>query len=201
PRAGTGGGCVATTGVAPPGGSPRPPRRYGADLGDNIGPFVDIPAPDMYTDASTMAWIYDTYDMMHPGRNNLPVVTGKPLDIGGSLGRHEATARGSFFATPQALARGAGSGLQGIKSARVVIQCFGNAGAIAAEIFHQAGARILAVSDSQGGIYREQGIDPVAAIEHKANKKTLVGLTGTRTITNAELLTLDCDILIPAALE
>jgi glutamate dehydrogenase (NAD(P)+) len=176
-------------------------RRYVADLGDNIGPYVDIPAPDMYTDARTMAWIYDTYDIMHPGRNNLPVVTGKPVDMGGSLGRREATARGCLFATQRALARGVVPGLKSIDGCRVVIQGFGNAGAIAAELFHQAGARIVAVSDSQGAIFRDQGIDPAAAIKHKAAQKSVVGLPETMTIANADLLTLECDILIPAALE
>jgi glutamate dehydrogenase (NAD(P)+) len=176
-------------------------RRYVSDLGDNIGPFVDIPAPDVYTDARTMAWIYDTYDIMHPGRNNLPVVTGKPVDMGGSLGRHEATARGCLFATQRALERGAVPKLKEVKGARVAIQGFGNAGAIAAELFHDAGAIIIAVSDSQGGIVRDAGIDPAKALEHKEAKKTVVGTPGTKTISNDELLTLECDILIPAALE
>src|SRR5262249_54709144 len=193
PRAGTGGGCVATTGVAPPGGSPRPPRRYGADLGDNIGPFVDIPAPDMYTDAQTMAWIYDTYDMMHPGRNNLPVVTGKPVDMGGSLGRREATARGSLFATRQALTRGIVPSLKGLTGARVVIQGFGNAGAIAAELFHEAGAQIIAVSDSRGGVVAEKGIDPAEFIRHKESTGSVVGSPGTKAASNEDLLMSDCD--------
>jgi glutamate dehydrogenase (NAD(P)+) len=176
-------------------------RRYVAGLGDSIGPYVDIPAPDVYTDARTMAWIYDTYDMMHPGRNNLPVVTGKPVDIGGSLGRHEATARGCLFAAQQALAKGVVSELEELRGARVVIQGYGNAGAIAAELFHHAGARIIAVSDSQGGIVREQGIDPEAVEKHKYVSRSVVGMRGTTTITNADLLGLECDILIPAALE
>jgi glutamate dehydrogenase (NAD(P)+) len=176
-------------------------RRYIANLSDNIGPYVDIPAPDVYTDARTMAWIYDTYDIMHPGRNNLPVVTGKPLDIGGSLGRHEATARGCLFATQQALKRGTVPRLNGVEGARVVIQGFGNAGAIAAELFREAGAKIIAVSDSQAAIYREQGLDVSQVVEHKAAKKSVAGLAGAKALTNAELLTLECDILIPAALE
>jgi glutamate dehydrogenase (NAD(P)+) len=176
-------------------------RRYVSDLGDHIGPFVDIPAPDVYTDARTMAWIYDTYDVMHPGRNNLPVVTGKPLDLGGSLGRNEATARGCLFATRQALARGVVPGLRKLANARVAIQGFGNAGSIAADLFHEAGARIIAVSDSHGGILREQGLDLRAVHEQKRNKKTVAGLSGTQTIANEELLKLECDILIPAALE
>jgi glutamate dehydrogenase (NAD(P)+) len=176
-------------------------RRYIADLGDNIGPFVDIPAPDVYTDAQTMAWIYDTYDMMHPGRNNLPVVTGKPVDIGGSLGRREATARGCLFATQRALERGVAKGLKGVRGSRVAIQGFGNAGAIAADLFHEAGATIIAVSDSRGGIQRDAGIDPADVVKHKAAKGSVLGFPGTSAITNGQLLALECDILIPAALE
>jgi glutamate dehydrogenase (NAD(P)+) len=176
-------------------------RRYISDLGDNIGPYVDIPAPDVYTDARTMAWIFDTYDIMHPGRNNLPVVTGKPVDLGGSLGRNEATARGCLFATQRALDRGVVPGLPRIQQAGVVIQGFGNAGAIAARLFHEAGAQIIAVSDSQGGIVREAGLDPRAVLTHKEKTRSVCGFPGSRSITNAELLTLDCDILLPAALE
>src|SRR5439155_19373403 len=93
-------------------------RRYVAELGDLIGPFHAVPAPDLYTDAQTMACVYDTYAVMHPGRNNLPVVTGKPLDLGGSLGRNEATARGCLFATQHALARGVVRGLRSLEGAR-----------------------------------------------------------------------------------
>jgi glutamate dehydrogenase/leucine dehydrogenase len=176
-------------------------RRYISELGDLIGPHTDIPAPDVYTDARTMAWIYDTYAMMHPGRNNLPVVTGKPLDIGGSHGRNEATARGCLFACQRALARGVVPGLKGVEGARVAVQGFGNAGGLAAELFHQAGARVIAVSDSRGGIHREEGLDPDEVAAHKERGGTVVGAPGTRTILNHELLALDCDILIPAALE
>jgi glutamate dehydrogenase (NAD(P)+) len=176
-------------------------RRYISELGDDIGPHTDIPAPDMYTDAQTMAWIYDTYQMMHPGENNLPVVTGKPLDIGGSLGRHEATARGCLFATQRALARGVVPGLTSVQGASIVIQGFGNAGSIAAELFTESGARVMAVSDSSGGIVSESGLDPAVVKGHKERTGSVVGLPGTRTISNAELLALACDILIPAALE
>src|SRR5262249_20061173 len=143
-------------------------RRYISDLGDLIGPHTDIPAPDVYTDARTMAWIYDTYAMMHPGRNNLPVVTGKPLDIGGSHGRNEATARGALSATHRALARGVVPGRKDVTGARVAVQGFGNAGAIAAGLFHEAGARIIAVSDSHGGILADGGLDVAAVVAHKA---------------------------------
>jgi glutamate dehydrogenase (NAD(P)+) len=176
-------------------------RRYVAGLGDLIGPHTDIPAPDVYTNAQTMAWIYDTYAMMHPGRNNLPVVTGKPLDLGGSHGRNEATARGCLFACQRALARGLIPGLAELQGARVAVQGFGNAGAIAAQLFQEAGASIVAVSDSRGGIYQKSGLDVAAVAAHKARTGTVVGHPGTRTISNDELLALDCDILIPAALE
>jgi glutamate dehydrogenase (NAD(P)+) len=176
-------------------------RRYVSGLGDLIGPHTDIPAPDVYTNAQTMAWVYDTYAMMHPGRNNLPVVTGKPLDIGGSHGRNEATARGCLFACQRALARGVVPGLTAVKGARVAIQGFGNAGGIAAGLFQEAGARIVAVSDSRGGIHQDGGLDVAAVIAHKARAGAVAGMPGTRPIANAELLSLDCDILIPAALE
>jgi glutamate dehydrogenase (NAD(P)+) len=176
-------------------------RRFIADLGDLIGPHTDIPAPDVYTNAQTMAWVYDTYAMMHPGRNNKPAVTGKPIDIGGSQGRNEATARGCLFACQRALAKGVVSGLTGVKGARVAIQGFGNAGAIAAKLFREAGARIIALSDSHGGIIRDEGLDVEAVVAHKAKSHTVTGTAGTRKISNEELLALECDILIPAALE
>src|SRR3954468_1767854 len=135
-------------------------RRFVVELGDTIGPHTDIPAPDVNTTAETMAWIYDTYDMMHSGKNNLPVVTGKPVSMGGSLGRNEATARGCLFITSRAIAQGAVPGLNTLKGARVVIQGFGNAGAIAAQLFRDAGATIIAVSDSTGGVMCAEGIDP-----------------------------------------
>jgi glutamate dehydrogenase/leucine dehydrogenase len=139
--------------------------------------------------------------MMHPGENNLPVVTGKPVEMGGSLGRREATAQGALFVTSRVLARGVVPGLERLAGARVAIQGFGNAGAIASELFAAAGARIVALSDSTGGVFREEGIDPAAAIAHKARNRSLAGLDGTRPVSNAELLTVPCDILIPAALE
>ena len=176
-------------------------RRYISELGDLIGPYTDIPAPDVYTDARTMAWIYDTYAMMHPGRNNLPVVTGKPVDIGGSQGRHEATARGCLYAVERALARGVVPGLAKVARAKVAIQGFGNAGANAAELFHAAGAQIIAVSDSQGGVVHEGGLDLAAVSAHKVKTASVVGAPGTRNVANEELLEIPCDVLIPAALE
>jgi glutamate dehydrogenase (NAD(P)+) len=176
-------------------------RRFVVELGDTIGPHSDIPAPDVNTDGGTMAWIYDTYDMMHAGKNNLPVVTGKPIPMGGSRGRNEATARGCLFATARAIDEGAVPGLDSLEGARVVIQGFGNAGSIAARLFTEAGAKVIAVSDSTGGVYSEDGIDYDAALAHKKQTKSVVGLAGTMNITNAELLHIECDVLIPAAFE
>jgi len=175
-------------------------RRYVSELGDNIGPHTDIPAPDLYTNERTMAWVYDTYDIMHRGRNNLPVVTGKPIDISGSQGRTAATGQGCFYATEQLLAVGGVNGLDSICNSRVAIQGFGNVGAVVARLFHDAGAIIVAISDTQGGIYSEHGINPEAAIKFKQTHGTVVGLPETLSITNHDLLELECDILIPAAL-
>ena len=176
-------------------------RRFVAELGDNIGPYTDIPAPDVYTDAQTMAWIYDTYDRMHPGGNNLAVVTGKPLDIGGSRGRDEATARGSWNATEQLLRRGVVHGMHTLEGARVAVQGYGNAGSIAARLFHDAGAIIVAVSDSRGGIANDDGLDPREVLAFKEETGTVVKFPGSKAISNEEVLAYDCDILIPAALE
>ncbi len=176
-------------------------RRFITELGDTIGPHTDIPAPDINTNAETMAWIYDTYDMMHAGKNNLPVVTGKPVAMGGSLGRNEATARGCLFATRRAIEQGAVPGLNALQGATVAIQGFGNAGSIAARLFAEAGARVIGVSDSTGGVTSESGIDPKAALAHKKRTGSVIGLPETKNITNEELLHLKCDILIPAAFE
>jgi len=176
-------------------------RRFIAELGDAIGPHTDIPAPDVNTSAETMAWVFDTYDMMHPGRNNAPVVTGKPVDMGGSYGRNEATSRGCLFCTQHALSRGVVPGLASVDGATVAVQGFGNAGAIAARLFGEQGALIVAASDSRGGIYNPDGFAPEAAAAHKKETGSVVGLPGTEEISNEELLALECDILIPAALE
>ncbi len=175
-------------------------RRFITELGENIGPHTDIPAPDLYTNEQTMAWVYDTYEVMHRGRNNRPVVTGKPLDLGGSEGRREATARGVLFATQRYLVSGSLKDLRSLHDARVVIQGFGNVGRVAAQLFQQAGARIIAVSDTAGGIYAEEGLPIQQVIEHKKDHNTVVGLPETLSVTNEDLLQLDCDILIPAAL-
>ena len=176
-------------------------RRFVAELGDEIGPNTDIPAPDVNTNAETMAWIYDTYHMMHPGRNNLGVVTGKPVGMGGSYGRDQATARGCLYATQKALERGVVPGLASVEGATVAIQGFGNAGAHAAALFAKAGATIVAVSDSRGGVCNRAGLQPSDAVAHKRDTGSVVGLAGAAAIGHDALLGLDCDILIPAALE
>lgn len=201
PFGGAKGGVICNPKEFSPGELRRITRRFISDLGDNIGPNTDIPAPDLYTNAQTMAWIYDTYDVMHTGRNNLPVVTGKPIDLGGSLGRAEATGRGVVDAAARLLELGVVDGLERLENASVAIQGFGNAGSVAARLLRDRGARVIAISDSQGGIYCADGVDLDAAAEFKAEHRTVVGLPDTRTITNEELLELECDILIPAAME
>ncbi len=175
-------------------------RRFISELGDNIGPYVDIPAPDMYTDEQTMSWIYDTYDVMHPGKNNRAVVTGKPISLGGSYGRHEATARGVLNATEHYLHISPLPNLNKLDGARIIIQGYGNVGAIGAHLFREAGATIIAISDTKGGIYNKDGLDLTAVDKHKQENGTVVGLKDTTSLSNEDLLTLECDILIPAAI-
>ena len=176
-------------------------RRFIIALDSSIGPHTDIPAPDVYTDAETMAWIYDTFDTMHPGENNRAVVTGKPIELGGSLGRDDATARGCLYATQQLLRRDMVPGLNTLEGATVAIQGCGNAGGFAMRLFTEAGAKVIAISDSGGGIYASEGLDPDDVLAFKAEHGTVVGLPHSRTISNEELLALECDVLIPAALE
>ena len=174
----------------------RMTRRYTSEILPIIGPERDIPAPDVYTDEQTMAWVMDTYSMT-VGYSCLGVVTGKPVALGGSEGRHEATARGCLFVTQEAcrvLRRP-------LRGAKVAVQGFGNAGGIAARLFAEAGAKIIAVSDSKGGIVNPRGIDPLKALKFKEKSGSVVGLAGTSRISNQEVLELKCDILIPAALE
>ncbi|AOV16074.1 glutamate dehydrogenase [Acidihalobacter aeolianus] len=175
-------------------------RRFITELGDAIGPYTDIPAPDLYTNAQTMAWIYDTYDTLHPGRNNLPVVTGKPLDIGGSEGRQEATGRGLFFAAQRLISTNLLPELTRLEGVRINIQGFGNVGSVAARAFREAGALITGISDTQGGVYCSDGIDPDVACAYKNEHGTVVGLPGTQSLTNSAFLEHACDILILAAL-
>jgi glutamate dehydrogenase (NAD(P)+) len=174
----------------------RMTRRFASEILPIIGPERDIPAPDVYTDSQTMAWIMDTYSMT-VGYSSLGVVTGKPLSIGGSEGRHEATARGCLFVTEEACR----VKKMPLRGASVAIQGFGNAGSLAAKLFAEKKARIIAISDSRGGVFNSRGIDPLKAARYKERSGTVVGMPGTSRISNDDLLTMKCDILIPAALE
>jgi glutamate dehydrogenase (NAD(P)+) len=171
-------------------------RRYAFEIAPIIGPDRDIPAPDVYTDEQTMAWIMDTISMVR-GHTELGVVTGKPVSLGGSLGRKEATARGCLYALREAC-KVKGINLNG---ARVAVHGFGNAGANIARMVAEDGARVVAACDSKAGIYAENGIDVPAALKHKAATGSLAGLPGTKEIASEEIVTVDCDILLPAALE
>jgi glutamate dehydrogenase (NAD(P)+) len=174
----------------------RMTRRFASEISIIIGPDRDIPAPDVYTDAQTMAWIMDTYSMTM-GYSSLGVVTGKPMSMGGSAGRNEATARGSLFCIREACQ----VIKRPVRGATVAVQGYGNAGAIASRLLRDDGARVVAVSDSKGGAYSSRGLDLAAVDEHKARTGSLVGLKGAERITNDELLEVKCDILVPAALE
>ncbi|MFN2387101.1 MAG: Glu/Leu/Phe/Val dehydrogenase [Thermoanaerobaculia bacterium] len=171
-------------------------RRYTAELMDQFGPEKDVPAPDMGTNPQTMAWVMDTYSM-HARHTVTAVVTGKPLSLGGSRGRVEATGRGLMLIAREA------APLRGLTlpTSRVVVQGFGNVGSIASRMCHEAGARVLAVSDINGGIYNPAGIDIPALLTHYERNRSFDGFPGAQKVSNAELLELDCDILIPAANE
>ncbi|GAC1702210.1 MAG: Glu/Leu/Phe/Val dehydrogenase [Candidatus Limnocylindrales bacterium] len=171
-------------------------RRYTTEIALLIGPDRDIPAPDVNTNAQTMAWMMDTYSM-HAGHTVPAVVTGKPLSIGGSEGRNEATARGAVYTIIEA-AKHLGLDLEG---ARVVVQGFGNAGMHSAKLMVELGATVIAVSDTAGAIFNAKGIDPNKVDAYKRENGTVVGFAGAEQITNAQLLELDCEILIPAAIE
>jgi glutamate dehydrogenase (NAD(P)+) len=174
----------------------RMTRRYASEILPIIGPSQDIPAPDVYTDAQTMAWIMDTYAMT-VGHSAHGVVTGKPVSIGGSEGRLEATARGLLYVVEEACKLKKIS----LRGATVAIQGFGNAGATAARLFAEKKAKIVALSDTRGGVTNSRGIDPLKAFRYKERSGTVVGMPGASRITNDELLTMKCDILVPAALE
>jgi glutamate dehydrogenase (NAD(P)+) len=174
----------------------RMTRRYTSEIINQIGPEVDIPAPDVGTGAREMAWIFDTYSM-NKGYSVLGVVTGKPLQVGGSLGRVEATARGAAFCVREAL-RKRGERVDG---RRIVVQGFGNVGRNLAVILAGDGASIVGLSDSSGGVSIPDGIDVDAAIAHKREHGVLGGMPDTEEITNDDLLLLDCDVLAPCALE
>ena len=171
-------------------------RRYTTEIINEIGPEKDIPAPDVGTDPSVMAWIFDTYSM-NKGHSVLGVVTGKPLNVGGSLGRLEATARGAMYCIREAIRKQELS----FDGLRVVVQGFGNVGSYLAKFMHDQGAKVIAVSDSTSGIHNPDGIDIDLALAHKQETGALSGLRGTESVSNDDLLLLDCDVLAPCALE
>ena len=174
----------------------RMTRRFTSEIVNEIGPEKDIPAPDVGTTPAVMAWIFDTYSM-NQGHSVLGVVTGKPLAIGGSLGREEATARGCMFCLLEALKRKE----LGPERLKIAVQGFGNVGSVLARFVAELGATVVGISDSTGGLYNAGGVDVAAAVAHKRAGGSIADLAGGDRITNDELLLLDCDVLAPCALE
>ena len=171
-------------------------RRYAADLSDLFGPESDVPAPDVNTGEREMAWIVDTYSM-HERRTELAVVTGKPIEVGGSAGRREATGRGVMICIEQ-MCKHLGLTLKG---ARVAVQGFGNVGGVSADLLaRECGAKIVAASDVSGAIHNDAGLDVPALLRHVAEKKGVAGFPGAKPLTTS-IVEYDCDILVPAALE
>ena len=196
PFGGAKGGITCDPKRMSPGELQRMTRRYTSAILPLIGPEQDIPAPDVYTNPQTMAWIMDTYSMTKgypiPG-----VVTGKPISLGGSLGRNEATGRGVFYTIQSACEHLR----RPLKGATIAVQGFGNAGSIAAQLLHEAGAKVIAVSDSTGCVYNRNGLNIPELILLKALSGHVEGFPESEAISPAELLALKCDILVPAALE
>ena len=171
-------------------------RRYTSEIINEIGPEKDIPAPDVGTDPAVMAWIFDTYSM-NKGHSVLGVVTGKPLNVGGSLGRLEATSRGALYCIREALRKQS----RAMADTSFAIQGFGNVGSFLAKFLAQEGGKVVAVSDSRSGVYNPNGLDVSAALAHKQETGSLDGLRGVESVSNEELLLVDCDVLAPCALE
>lgn len=172
-------------------------RRYASEIGPFIGPTQDIPAPDVGTDAQTMAWIMDTYSQENGGFAQPGVVTGKPVEIGGSLGRNHATGLGVVYVAEKAFA----VNQMNMQGATIAIQGFGNVGSFAAKFAHERGAKIIAVSDVSGGIFNGDGLDIPEVMEYVKTHKFLKGYPKSQPISNEELLELPCDALFPCALE
>ena len=196
PFGGAKGGVVCDPKKLSRGELERMTRRFTTEIINEIGPEKDIPAPDVGTDGTVMAWIFDTYSM-NKGHSVLGVVTGKPLNVGGSLGRLEATARGGLYTIQEAVRKRELS-LEGL---RVAVQGFGNVGSYLAKFLVEEGSTVVAISDSTAGLYNPKGIDISAALAHKQETGTLRGLRGADEVTNDELLLVDCDVLAPCALE
>jgi glutamate dehydrogenase (NAD(P)+) len=171
-------------------------RRYVAEIIDAIGPEKDVPAPDVNTNDQIMAWVMDTYSM-HVGHTSTAVVTGKPIEMGGSLGRREATGRGVMIVTREA-AKHLGFD---IKGARVAVQGFGNVGSVSADLLSKIGAKIVAVTDWKGGVYNANGLDVAKMLDYAKQHKTIDGFAGGEPIENEQLFALDVEVLVPAALE
>jgi glutamate dehydrogenase (NAD(P)+) len=171
-------------------------RRYVAEIVDAIGPEKDVPAPDVNTNDQIMAWVMDTYSM-HVGHTATAVVTGKPIEMGGSLGRREATGRGVMIVTREAAKH---LGLE-IKGATVAVQGFGNVGSVSADLLSKIGARIVAVTDWKGGVYNDKGLDIPKMLDYVKQHRSIDGFSGGEPLDNAKLFALDVDVLIPAALE
>jgi glutamate dehydrogenase/leucine dehydrogenase len=197
PYGGAKGGVICDPKHMSQGELERLTRRYASEISAFIGPEMDIPAPDVYTDSQTMAWIMDTYSMQK-GYSVPGVVTGKPISLGGSEGRGEATGRGCAYVIREAAPH---AGVK-VKGGTVAVQGFGNAGSVAANILNdEQGAKIVAISDSKGGVYKADGMNPHAVEAHKMKTGSVVGFPGAKTISNEEVLETKADILIPAALE
>jgi glutamate dehydrogenase (NAD(P)+) len=197
PYGGGKGGIICNPKQMSTGELERMTRRYAYAIADIIGPHTDIPAPDVYTGGKEMSWIMDTYSALKGNFVQPEVITGKPLAIGGSLGRNEATGRGLSFTVREA-AKKLGINL---RAATVAVQGFGNAGQFAALLLEEMGANVVAVSDSQGGISNENGISIGSVRAHKEKTGSVVGFPESKSISNEEILETDCTILIPAALE
>ena len=196
PFGGSKGGVVCDPASMSMGELERVTRRYTSSIIETLGPDSDVPAPDVNTNERVMAWIMDTYSMHH--RHTVTaVVTGKPVAMGGSLGRREATGRGCMIATREALAR---SG-QAFKGARVVVQGFGNVGSVAADLMAKEGALIIGVGDKTGGVHDSKGVDIAALLQWTKKQGRVAGFPKADAVTNEELLALDCDVLVPAATE
>ena len=196
PYGGAKGGVICDPKNMSMGEKERITRRYAISIADFIGPYRDVPAPDVYTDSQTMAWILDTYSQIH-GYQIPEVITGKPISLGGSEGRHNSTARGCVIAAAKAAKA---RGVQ-LKGATAAIQGYGNAGSWSAIFLQELGVKVVAVSDSKGGIYNRDGLDAKKVEAFKEKTGSVVGYEGSEEITNEKLLTLEVDILIPAALE
>lgn len=197
PYGGGKGGIICNPKQMSTGELERMTRRYAYAIADIIGPHTDIPAPDVYTGGKEMSWIMDTYSALKGNFVQPEVITGKPLAIGGSLGRNEATGRGLSFTVREA-AKKLGINL---RAATVGVQGFGNAGQFAAQLLEEMGSKVVAVSDSQGGISNENGISIGSVRAHKEKAGSVVGFPESKSISNEEILETDCTILIPAALE